>query len=467
MSVEGSLDLFKLPEILQIVAHQGKTGILTVQGGNDIVAVSFLGGDVVGVDSLNQPGEEALAAVLEGEGFLDADQAATLQQQRAAGGGQLQDLVVEGGFLTRYELLAALRIQYQNLLHQLLEWKEGDFKFYANDEVSFEEGLEPIEVQSLLLSSSMAESFEEVAAQSEDVEARVALLGEGELPEPPPDVNLNLVYERLPSARPIKVRAPMAEESFEDEGYLLLSPTEQQLLSRIDGQRNLEELALDCAMDWKAVVDTVASLESMAVVRRREKAAQEEREEDLQEEVFKPPALEDFPLTPLEEEFEQPPPRRRKPIFETDQVFTLGSLTLALAGLVVLVMSFPLPERVLLPGTWQGDQQEAYETLRREALYSKVDRAAKTFFLLNGHFPERLKGLVTGHQLAEADLKDPLGRPLRYEPQDLSYQLAPVFQGNPLEALGSDEAITGNFLLDFDFFSNLRGIAEKPLILLD
>ncbi|MCB1036106.1 MAG: DUF4388 domain-containing protein [Acidobacteria bacterium] len=461
MSVEGSLDLFKLPEILQIVAQQRKTGILTVQGGDDIVAVSFLSGAVVGVDSLNRPGEEALAEVLEREGFLDGEKAAAVRVEAHSRGVQLQELVVEEGLLTRYELLAALRIQYQDLLHQLLEWTEGDFKFYVNDEVSFEEGLEPIEVQHLLLSSSLGDSFDEMEGGEEDLEARVALLDEREAPPPPPDVDLTQVYERLPSARPIKVRSPMGHESGDDEGFLLLSPTEQQLLSRIDGQRRLSDLTVDCAMDWRTVVETVDSLKAMALVRRRERVA----EGDLQEEVFEPPSLEEFPLFPSEEEL-APPPKRR-PAVEMDQVYTWGGFGLAVAGLIVLLLTLHSAEALLFPAPWQENQRETYEAVRREALYAKIDRAAKTFFLLQGHFPERLKGLVTGHQLAEADLKDPRGRPLRYEPEDLSYRLAPVAQGEPIEELGSDEAITGNFLLDFDFFSHQGGAADQPLVLLD
>ena len=59
MSVEGNLDLFQLPEILQLIGQQQKTGILTVQGEEDIVAISFLHGKIVAADSLNQAVEEA------------------------------------------------------------------------------------------------------------------------------------------------------------------------------------------------------------------------------------------------------------------------------------------------------------------------------------------------------------------------------------------------------------------------
>ena len=73
MTVEGSLDMFQLPEILQVVAQQQKTGILTVQGEQDIIAVSFLKGGVVGADSLNQTGDDGLVSVLQKSGHATAE----------------------------------------------------------------------------------------------------------------------------------------------------------------------------------------------------------------------------------------------------------------------------------------------------------------------------------------------------------------------------------------------------------
>jgi len=134
MSVEGSLDLFQLPEILQIVAQQRKTGILTVQGENDIVAVTFLNGDVVGADSLNQTGEEALATLLVEEGLLAPSEVPEAQQEVITTGEQLHTVLIEKRFLDRGQLLSALRMQHFGLLHRVLGWQEGDFKFYANDE---------------------------------------------------------------------------------------------------------------------------------------------------------------------------------------------------------------------------------------------------------------------------------------------------------------------------------------------
>ncbi|HEY0782969.1 MAG TPA: DUF4388 domain-containing protein, partial [Thermoanaerobaculia bacterium] len=158
MSVEGSLDLFRLPEILQVISQQGKTGILTVQGLQDIVAISFLNGRIVAADALNQTLEEGLAEVLVGGGWVNPREFAEAAAEHQNTGGRLVDLLVERGYMERPQLLQALRVQTNRLLTQVLSWEQGDFKFYGGDEVSYEEGFTPISVEDLLLQTLSAEA---------------------------------------------------------------------------------------------------------------------------------------------------------------------------------------------------------------------------------------------------------------------------------------------------------------------
>src|SRR6202521_3181641 len=166
MAVEGSLDLFSLPEILQMISQQGKTGILTIQGQQDIVAISFLAGDIVAADSLAHTVEEGLAKLLVSEGLLSAAELARAGAEHQASGGRLLDLLVERQYLTRPQLLGALRLQTIRQLEALLRWQEGDFKFYGGDEVSYEEGFEPISVEHLLLRPLADSAGPSPAAQS-------------------------------------------------------------------------------------------------------------------------------------------------------------------------------------------------------------------------------------------------------------------------------------------------------------
>src|SRR5436305_7372153 len=153
MAVEGTLDLFKLPEILQLISQQKKTGILTVQGQQDIVAISFLNGRIVAADALSQTLEEGLAQVLVREGMITPSDLHKAAGEHQAAGGRLIDVLVERRYLERAQLLQALRLQTWRLLEQLLRWNEGDFKFYSGDEVSYEEGFNPISVEELLIHS--------------------------------------------------------------------------------------------------------------------------------------------------------------------------------------------------------------------------------------------------------------------------------------------------------------------------
>jgi DNA-binding MarR family transcriptional regulator len=154
MAVEGTLDLFKLPEILQLISQQRKTGILTVQGLQDIVAISFLNGRIVAADALNQTLEEGLSQVLLKEGILRAQDLARAVSEHQSAGGRLIDLLVERRYIERSQLLEALRLQTFRLLEQLLRWSQGDFKFYSGDEVSYEEGFAPIAVEELLIQAA-------------------------------------------------------------------------------------------------------------------------------------------------------------------------------------------------------------------------------------------------------------------------------------------------------------------------
>ena len=93
MAVEGTLDLFKLPEILQLISQQRKTGILTVQGEQDIVAISFLTGRIVAADALNQTMEEGLAQILLREGMISAPDLARAASAHQGEGGRLIDQI--------------------------------------------------------------------------------------------------------------------------------------------------------------------------------------------------------------------------------------------------------------------------------------------------------------------------------------------------------------------------------------
>ena len=83
MALEGDLSIFRLPDILQVIAQQQKTGILTVQGESDILAVSFHQGKVVAADALNQSFEEMLGEVLASQGVISPERFQRFSEEHA------------------------------------------------------------------------------------------------------------------------------------------------------------------------------------------------------------------------------------------------------------------------------------------------------------------------------------------------------------------------------------------------
>ena len=390
MAVEGTLDLFKLPEILQLVAQQRKTGILTVQGQQDIIAVSFLNGQIVAADALNQTVEDGLAQILVGEGLMTAGDFARASAEYHSSGLRLLDFLVERLYVARPELMRALRIQMTRLLEQLLSWDKGEFKFYSGDEVSYEEGFVPIAVDELLF--QIAQRNPGLPAGLRPVPAPPP---PGPRPAPPPA-----------AASPPRQAAPAAPAAPPDDPAAAARP-------------------------------------GLRVVRREE---------------GEPAGRE--PAGPFRKMKVEAPPAAAEPSVAP------GLLAAGLALLLVTVLVFRT-ERVLLPFPWQEREREALAQDLRSSQYLKIDQAAKTWFLLEGRFPANLGELVKAGLLDRADLRDPQGLPLRYEPGEESYTLQPMDAGRPVAGTETSEAVTGNFLLDPEILMVPAEAVEHPLVLLD
>lgn len=407
MAVEGTLDLFKLPEILQLISQQKKTGILTVQGQQDIVAISFLNGRIVAADALSQTLEEGLAQVLVKEGMISASDIHRASAEHQSSGGRLIDVLVERRYLERAQLLEALRLQTSRLLEQLLRWNEGDFKFYSGDEVSYEEGFDPISVEELLIHAIQSAPPAPVpSAPAPAPTPRAATPAAAPPPRP-----AEPVAARLPSPRPVAApTAPALPPPHTPPPRLAARPV--------------------------PVPPQPAAAAAPAVPFGEETG------------VFRHMRVEPRPPAPIGAPW-------------------VGRALFGLLALLVVVVLLRMPDSLMIPFPWQEQGREALARDQRAALYLKIDRAAKTWFLLKGSFPDRLEELVKARLLSPADLKDPEGHPLSYEASEDSYSLQPLERGKPVPGTETTEAITGNFLLDPEVLEVPPESQAAPLVLLD
>jgi hypothetical protein len=173
-------------------------------------------------------------------------------------------------------------------------------------------------------------------------------------------------------------------------------------------------------------------------------------------------------VVPFEEETGPLRPMKVEPRSAAPPGLPWGGRALALLLTLLVVGSlWRAPGSVMIPFSWQKRERTALARDQRAALYLKIDRAAKTWFLLKGSFPDRLEELVQAALLSPADLTDPEGHRLSYSASEESYTLQPMDGGKPVPGTEAAEAITGNFLLDPEVLNVAPESQAAPLVLLD
>ncbi len=549
---EGDLGGSELQDVMQLLSHRSQTGILTIQGEGDIVAISFLNGEIVSADALNQTVEEGLGRVLLQQELVSEPELEEAIRQQETSGASLSDELVGADLLSREQLLQAMRLQTYTLLRRVLGWAQGEFKFYTGDEVAFEEGFAPISVDELLV---------RVLEDSPDAKGSA-------LP------NQKASYRRVAGEKAPRILGRDGDGTGEG---LWLSEAEFLLYSRADGQRSAHAIAQAGGLShYKAAYslhrllrlglveklaeadDTASGMAPSSGVMQRpssdvmqrppsevmQRPPSEVMQRPPSEVMQRPPAellaleessgsspqsstslqrpelggnqvdagdesaptarknelptLSNIALFPSEAEVAEPSlapgtestPAARGRLDLDASGFDLpdldasglgmraeaggvvetglwhGWLAGALGALMALSALWVFLERPIFlafPGQWQEAQRGALERQVRRSQYLRIDRAARTFFLMDAHFPDALGELVGQGLLSSKDLRGVSGRLLSYSGEDVIYRIGSAAAGDASERI---ETIEGDFHLD----SNLAPSSpanQAPLYLID
>lgn len=485
MALEGDLSIFRLPDILQVIAQQQKTGILTVQGEHDILAVSFHRGEIVAADALNQSFEEMLGEVLASQGVLPPERFQRLaEEHRTTAGERLADFLIRRDAITREQLLAALRFQTYRLLLEVLRWRQGEFKFYTGEEVAFEEGMEPLAVDEVLFRSMRD------------------LLGEGTVAGAMP--HGFVAYERIPSKRPLRVAregAIVPEASGDD--VIWISLDEETVLDRLDGRTRAAQVAIESGLGEMRTQYALFHLLRVGLVRPSAEHTTAGTAAGVASPAPEPPPI----VTTVREitrvdEPPAPPPElqpvaparlpvelplraevdrrldatgtgtgtgvRRAPVrpLPAGRVAAAGAAAGLIAALLIVGLAAFRPGRLLQPFPTGVEARASFVQLERRARFATIDRASRTFYLLEGRYPASLEDLAGRGLLARQQRFDPHGQRLILEPTEDAYRL--TVDGMMPEAGGEVlESVSGDVLLDRALFAQVQAEAGVPLVLLD
>lgn len=242
MAIEGPLRELALTDVFQLLDLSRKTGTLTItpeDGRARPALVRFERGAVVGAE-LGQAHERLGHLLLRAGKVTEAQVAEARRTQAAAPTKALGTILVEQGAATPDEVRRQLRFQIQEIVFDLIQWKDGYFRF--------EEGTVPpagpvpvrVSTESLLM---------EAARRVDE-------------------------WSTLETKIPHMGVIPVLVADSPDGPTLDLHPTEWEVLAEIDGSRTLKAISTALGRSDFDVAKIVFGLVSTGVVDIREEPAE-------------------------------------------------------------------------------------------------------------------------------------------------------------------------------------------------
>jgi Domain of unknown function (DUF4388) len=365
VGLEGTLKVFSLTDIFQMLGLQRKTGVLVVEGEDDTVTISFLGGQVVAAESAARRLENRLGNLLIRAGYVTQEQLDHVIAVQKETQQRMGFLLVRERLVEPQELRQALRLQIARIVYAAFRWPDGRFRFSQEGMVDYDaDHMAPVSTDTILME----------AAQMVDewplFEKKVG--------------SLTATYRRAPGVEGLKL---VAGEENAPEGTLSVSKSEAETWRWIDGKRSVGDIMERAFLSDFEVLKGTADL--------------------LGRHLIEPGKVEE--VEPL------PPP---SPVAAPTAGISLAAVALwALLGALIFLAFRWIPRNpanvFLHPVRDQSLASDLYKAVSLNRAVS-IERAVRIFYDSSGRYPKNLEDLVVAGILHEDALLDPYERFYRY-----------------------------------------------------
>ncbi|MFY9550845.1 MAG: DUF4388 domain-containing protein [Thermoanaerobaculia bacterium] len=369
MGLEGTLKAFSLTDIFQMLGLQRKTGVLNVEGEDDTITISFLGGQVVAAESNVRRLENRLGNLLLRAGYVTQEQLDRVVAIQKDTQQRMGFLLVREGLIEPEELREALRLQIARIVYTAFRWTDGRFRFSQEGRVDYDaDHMAPVSSDTILME----------AAQMVDewplFEKKVG--------------SLAAVYRRAPGVENLKL---VVGEKNPPEGTLSVTKSEAESWRWIDGRRTVGDIMERAFLSDFEVLKGIADLLGRHLIERGIAPLEE-------------PEIQPMPIP-------EPTPARRAR--DSGRSLALWAALALLIGLAVYLIPRN-PANLLLREP--GDLREGVDLRKAISLNRAVsiERAVRIYYDATGRYPRGLEDLVVAGILDEDALRDPYGRFYRY-----------------------------------------------------
>jgi len=234
MDLQGNIENFGLPEILHLLSSGQKTGTLGIQKGEEVAMVYFREGQVFyayGPRKMTRLGD-----LLVQQGRITPQQLemALAEKNDTQGHRRLGEILLSKQWLSHDDLEAAVQHQVEEVIYETLRWQGGHFKFYEEQFPTDEEITIQISTENLILEG-------------------VRRLDE-----------MSRIKASLPAFDQIIRLAPAEDGRKKD---IALAAEEWNVLTLVDGTRNIYEILELSHTDRLVTLRTLAGLHSAGLVK--------------------------------------------------------------------------------------------------------------------------------------------------------------------------------------------------------
>ncbi len=367
MGLEGTLKVFSLTDIFQMLGLQRKTGVLNIDGEEDSITISFLGGQVVAAESKARRLENRLGNLLQRAGYVTQEQLDHVIALQKETQQRMGFLLVRESLIEPQELREALRLQIARIVYTAFRWPDGRFRFSQEARVDYDaDHMAPVSIDTILMEGA------QMVDEWPLFEKKVG--------------SLQAVYRRAPGVENLKL---VVGEKNPPEGTLSVSKAEAESWRWIDGRRTVGDIMERAFLSDFEVLKGVADLLGRHLIERGVAPAEPELA----------PATAAVPAA--------------RSVGVSARALALWVALLVLAGLAAYLIPRN-PANVLLRGP--GSVEEGVELRKAMSLNRAVsiERAVRVYYDATGRYPRGLEDLVVAGILEEDALRDPYGRFYRY-----------------------------------------------------
>ncbi len=132
MALQGNLRDFSVPEILQLLGSQKKTGCLTMEWNTERASIFMVEGQIVSTRSPGVTREDTLLAFLRKVHRLSEEQFLGLVAIQKESNRDAEELLTTGGYLDSAELAEFLERLILDDLMRFVRWENGSYRFDPN-----------------------------------------------------------------------------------------------------------------------------------------------------------------------------------------------------------------------------------------------------------------------------------------------------------------------------------------------